>query len=85
MEGTMVPRLRRLAAPAAFVVLILSGMSLARASLDELAVAGALTSSTPMLLGPINGLGRTGWDCAPEKAARAVNARAAELPDDTGR
>ncbi len=82
----MPPRLLRFAAPAAaFVVLILGGASLARASLDELAVAQTLTSSTPMLLGPINGLGRVGWDCTPEKAARSTSARDAELPDDASR
>jgi hypothetical protein len=32
------------------------------------------------LLGPITESGRVGWDCAPEHAARARTAQAAELP-----
>ncbi len=31
-------------------------------------------------LGPIDEQGRTGWNCAPEKAARTQNARDAQLP-----
>ncbi len=37
-------------------------------------------SSAPALLGPITETGRTGWDCLPERTARATSARAAELP-----
>jgi hypothetical protein len=77
--------LARFAVPLITVVLILGGVGLARASLDDLAVAQSLASSPTPLLGPINSLGRTGWDCAPEKAARAARVRAAELPDDTSR
>jgi hypothetical protein len=81
----MPPRLVRFATPVAIVVLIFAGASLARASLDELAVAQTFTSSPPALLGPINALGRAGWDCAPEKAARTSDPRAAGLPDDASR
>jgi len=77
--------LARFSIPLAVVVLILGGVGLARASLDELAVAQSLSSSPAALLGPINSLGRTGWDCTPEKAARAARVREAELPDDTSR
>jgi hypothetical protein len=77
--------LARLLIPLAVVVLICGGMGLARASLDDLAVAQSLASSSASLLGPINALGRTGWDCAPEKAARAARVREAELPDATSR
>lgn len=37
-------------------------------------------SALPDLLGPIDESGRTGWECRPEKAASAVHARDAELP-----
>ncbi len=37
-------------------------------------------SAAPSLLGPITEYGRTGWDCAPERAARAKNATDAGLP-----
>lgn len=37
-------------------------------------------SAAPSLLGPITEFGRTGWDCAPERAARAKNATDAGLP-----
>jgi hypothetical protein len=39
-----------------------------------------LPSDPPALLGPITESGRTGWDCAPERAARARDAVTAELP-----
>jgi len=77
--------LARFSIPLAIVVLILGGMGLARASLDDLAVAQSLASAPASLLGPIDALGRTGWDCVPEKAARAARVRDAELPDDTSR
>lgn len=37
-------------------------------------------SAVPSLLGPITEVGRTGWDCMPERAARARTASAAGLP-----
>jgi hypothetical protein len=37
-------------------------------------------SAPPALMGPITENGRTGWDCAPERAARARTATAAGLP-----
>jgi hypothetical protein len=77
--------LARFSIPLAVVVLIFGGVGLARASFDELAVAQSLASSPSALLGPINSMGRTGWDCTPEKAARAARVREAELPDDTSR
>ncbi|HEX3550268.1 MAG TPA: hypothetical protein VHT53_07835 [Candidatus Elarobacter sp.] len=39
-------------------------------------------SAPPALLGPITEGGRTGWDCAPERAATARTATAAGLPRD---
>ena len=39
-------------------------------------------SAPPALLGPITESGRTGWDCAPERAATARSATAAGLPRD---
>ena len=85
MEREMPRLLARLSVPALVVVLMFGVVGLARASLDELALAQALTSTTPSMLGPINSLGRTGWDCTPEKAARSQRAIHAELPDDTSR
>ena len=77
--------LARFAVPLITVVLILGGVGLARASLDDLAVAQSLASSPTPLLGPINSLGRSGWDCAPEKAARAATPMRAELLSDQGK
>jgi hypothetical protein len=51
----------------------------------ELVLGGpeSLTPSAPPgLLGPITEGGRKGWDCAPERAARAHTAAAAGLPGD---
>jgi hypothetical protein len=44
--------------------------------------AGMATSAAPALLGPITETGRTGWNCAPERAATARTAAAAGLPHD---
>ena len=85
MEREMPRLLARLSVPVFVVVLIFGGAGLARASLDELAMAQSLMSSVPEMLGPINSLGRTGWDCTPEKAARSARAAHAELPDDASR
>ena len=41
-----------------------------------------VTSAPPALLGPITETGRTGWNCAPERAATAKTAAAAGLPHD---
>ena len=42
--------------------------------------ATLVTSAPPALLGPITETGRTGWNCAPERAATAKTAAAAGLP-----
>ena len=49
--------------------------------LDDPASA-LVTSAIPPLMGPITEAGRTGWNCAPEKAATARTASAAGLPRD---
>lgn len=54
----------------------------AEATLDELARAQVSPTASADLLGPITEAGRTGWSCAPERAAGARSARAAELPAD---
>jgi len=64
----------------AVVVLTVAGAGLARASVDELAGLRLTPSAIPSLLGPIDGHGRAGWECAPEQAARATEAAHAELP-----
>jgi hypothetical protein len=44
---------------------------------------GSLAASAPpALLGPITESGRTGWNCAPERAATARTAAMAGLPPD---
>jgi hypothetical protein len=40
-----------------------------------------LPSDPPSLLGPITESGRVGWNCVPERAARARDAATAELPE----
>jgi hypothetical protein len=40
-----------------------------------------LPSQPAALLGPITESGRTGWDCAPERAARSRDAAAGGLPE----
>lgn len=72
----------RLAFPLALALLALGGVGFARAAaleLDALA-AGLPASAAPGLLGPINELGRNGWNCLPERAAVAKTASAADLP-----
>jgi hypothetical protein len=54
----------------------------AEATLEELGGSQLGPSASADLLGPITESGRVGWDCAPEHAARAGSARAAELPAD---
>jgi hypothetical protein len=79
--------LARLAFIVAFTLLLAGGAGLARASwssLDQLANAQLVPSGPPALLGPINELGRNGWACRPERAARASDAAGAELPDSGG-
>ncbi|HEY0798842.1 MAG TPA: hypothetical protein VGD50_06800 [Candidatus Baltobacteraceae bacterium] len=69
------------------VVLVSVGAGFARAAvvqLDQLAATQLAPSSVPALLGPIGALGRNGWDCAPEKAAKAAAVKDAELPDAAG-
>ena len=58
-----------------------SGIAMsAEATFDDLAQTSLAPSPHAALLAPIAEGGRTGWDCTPEKAARATAARAAELP-----
>jgi len=52
----------------------------AEASLEELGRSQLGPSPSAELLGPIAESGRAGWDCAPERAARAATARGAGLP-----
>ena len=78
----------RLALPVALALLTLGSAAFARASLvafDQFANAPLLASPVPVLLGPINELGRNGWQCKPEQAAKTVDASAAELPTEDGR
>jgi hypothetical protein len=79
--------LARLAFIVAIALFLATGAGLARASLsslDDVANAQLLPSATPALLGPINELGRNGWACKPEQAARSVKVRSAELSEMPG-
>jgi hypothetical protein len=73
-------RLRIFTAFVAFAILSVGIATAAIASLDDLTGLQLLPSGAPSLLGPITELGRTGWDCHPEKAATAGKWRDAELP-----
>jgi hypothetical protein len=53
------------------------------ATLEDLARTQTVPSAAAGLLGPITESGRTGWECAPERAARARTAHAAGLPAST--
>jgi hypothetical protein len=68
----------------AAICAMLAGLaSVAVAAGAELALGDPMLqhpSDPPALLGPITESGRTGWDCAPERAARARQASGAELP-----
>jgi len=84
----MVRRFRELAFALAVALLALGGVGFAHASvleLDRVIAGGFVPSQTPTLLGPINELGRNGWQCVPERAALAKHAREAELPQDAER
>jgi tetratricopeptide (TPR) repeat protein len=48
---------------------------------QKLAGGQLVPAAAPALLGPINELGRNGWGCKPEQAARSAEVESAELPD----
>lgn len=71
-------------------LLVLAGGSggYAFAHVDALAAISGVTlepSATPDLLDAIDERGRTGWECRPEKAAQAADARNAQLPQSPDR
>jgi hypothetical protein len=73
----------RLAYAAALALLAASGAGWGRAAaatFDSALLQGIVPSALPALLGPIDEVGRKGWNCVPERAAAAKNPRAAELP-----
>jgi hypothetical protein len=77
----------RLAFGIALALLTAGSAGFARASilaLDQLGSAQLQPSAIPALLGPINELGRNGWQCAPEHAAKAARTKDADLPADDG-
>ena len=78
----------RLAFAAALALLGATTVGFARASVlaaDASAGAAFAPPAALALLGPINELGRNGWHCLPEQAAKAKDPHAAELPADDGR
>ncbi|GAC1403705.1 MAG: hypothetical protein NVSMB64_05830 [Candidatus Velthaea sp.] len=54
----------------------------AEATLEQLGRGALSPSVQPGLLAPISEVGRTGWDCMPEKAAGSKTAHGAGLPGD---
>jgi hypothetical protein len=78
----------RLAFATALALLGAGSVGFARASVLAAEAAGDAAFAPPAalaLLGPINELGRNGWHCVPEQAAKAKDPHAAELPTDDGR
>jgi len=75
----------KLARVALGVVLLREGKHEEAASLAsaEPASAQLMPSTAPALLGAINELGRSGWACKPEQAARSVDVGSAQLPNTT--
>ena len=72
-------RLRRGAIVVALAALASAGIALG-AEISAGDPALLVLSEPPALLGPITESGRSGWDCAPERAAVAARAATAELP-----
>ncbi len=73
----------RLASVLALALLGLGSAGFAYASvaaIDRIESATLSASAPPALLGPVNELGRAGWQCTPEQAALAKKARDAQLP-----
>lgn len=73
----------RVAFSVGLALLAFGGATFARAAVaatGDLARASLVPSAVPALLEPINELGRTGWQCAAERAATAARASDAELP-----
>lgn len=63
------------------VLLAAAGLAVgAEATLEQIGAGNLLPSEPAAVLGPITESGRTGWDCAPERAARAKKIKAAGLP-----
>lgn len=77
----MPTRVRRLALALALALAALCGAAAGAALLGDDPVALLVPSAQPDLLGPITEQGRTGWACAPERAATAKHAADAGLPD----
>ncbi len=73
---------------AVLALLAFGTVGFARASLsaaNDLTSAALPTLAAPRLLGPVDALGRNGWQCLPERAAAAKAARDADLPQADGR
>ncbi len=73
----------RLALTLALALVGVGSVGFAYASVSAIDGIGTDTltaSAPPALLGPVNELGRNGWQCTPEQAALAKKARNAQLP-----
>ncbi|GAC1307881.1 MAG: hypothetical protein NVSMB19_20850 [Vulcanimicrobiaceae bacterium] len=84
--GKMLRSASRLAFPIGLALLALGGATLARASVAATGDgerASLVPSAAPALLGPINELGRNGWQCAAERAATTMRPAEADLPQAT--
>ncbi|HEX3551203.1 MAG TPA: hypothetical protein VHT53_12540 [Candidatus Elarobacter sp.] len=75
-------QLRRSALAVALAICACAGAAAGAELLLGDPASALLPSAPPAMLGPITESGRTGWDCAPERAATARTAAAAGLPKD---
>jgi hypothetical protein len=73
-------QLRRVALVVALALGACAGAAIGADLLLDDPVSALAPSPAAGLLGPITESGRTGWDCAPERAATARTAAAAGLP-----
>ena len=66
-------------------ILLTAALGLTHAAAQSLEALADPTWSVRLgLLGPIDELGRNGWDCEPERAAKARAIRDADLPSPSG-
>ena len=83
--GEMQQRVRRRAFIVVLGILLTAALGLTYAAAQSLETLADSTWSVRLgLLGPIDEVGRNGWDCEPERAAKARAIRDADLPNPSG-
>ena len=81
----MQQRVRRRAFMIVLGILLTTALGLTHVAAQSLETLADPTWSVRLgLLGPIDELGRNGWDCKPERAANARAIRDADLPSPSG-